>query len=62
MTIQNRIAKVEASIDRLLTGRYCDVDIGWVCDSISWLYKYRHNNEELMNMFVDGAIAVMEFR
>ena len=53
MTIKSRIAITESTIDKLSSGQYCGYDIHWVCNTIGWLYKYKHidgnKKDELVN-------------
>ncbi len=39
---------------------YHDKGIDWICDRISWCWKFRHITEGQMNKLADRAIAVLE--
>ena len=61
MKIASRIAKVDKALTRLVNGQYSDVDIHWVCDSISWLSRFGHINDKQTKDFTDRAIEVLKY-
>jgi hypothetical protein len=56
MTIKSRITKVNKAIDKLNSGQYCDVDIHWICNSIEWLYRYKHIDCKQKDELVDKVL------
>ena len=60
MKIASRIAKVDKALTRLASGQYSDVDIHWVCDSISWLNRFGHIDNKQTKEFTDRAIEILK--
>ena len=60
MKISSRITKVDKALTRLTNGQYSDVDIHWVCDSISWLKRFGHIDDKQTKEFTDRAIEILK--
>ena len=60
MTIQTRIEKVSTVIDKLIDGQYTGVDIHWVCNSIDWLYRYKHIDSKKKDELVDKVMLYFD--
>lgn len=41
-TVQKKVRRINDTLDRMERGLYVGVSIGWVCDQIAWLWKFRH--------------------
>ena len=46
-------------INRLERGLYTTVNVGWCCDTIAWLWKWRKITESEMESLCDRMIAIM---
>lgn len=60
MTIKNRIDKTKRYLDKLTSSQYCPVDVHWVINSITWLHKYKHIDENQMKEFTDNVMMYFE--
>ena len=60
MTVKNRIAITETAVDKLIDGQYCGYDIHWVCNSITWLYKYKHIDTKKKDELVDKVMLYFD--
>lgn len=59
-TLKRKIQKIEDSLDRLESGRYCDVSMSWVCDQIAWLARFKYLQGESLNKLADKATELLE--
>lgn len=61
--INKRYALVLKTLDRLERGMYTSgLDIHWVSDSISWLWKWKKITKEEMESLCDRVIVYLEGR
>ena len=59
-TIENKVRRIEDSLDRLEMGKYSDLPISKISDTICWLWKYRYISKEDMERLCQKAIDVMQ--
>lgn len=59
-TLERKIRKINDSLDRLESGRYCDVSMSWICDQIAWLAKFKYLQDESLNTLVDRATELLD--
>lgn len=59
-TLERKIKKITDSLDRLESGRYCDVSMSWICDQISWLAKFKYLQGESLNKLVDRTTELLD--
>lgn len=48
------------TIEKYENFKYVTLSIGWCCDSIEWLWKWRKISEEEMHSLCDRMIAIMQ--
>jgi hypothetical protein len=41
-TISKKIKRVEDALTRMENGMYAGVTVGWITDTIAWLWKFRY--------------------
>lgn len=59
-TLERKIKKIEDSLDRFESGRYCDVSMSWICDQIAWLARFKYLQGESLNKLADKATELLE--
>lgn len=45
-TIDRKVKRIEDALTRMENGMYSGVRIGWITDTIVWLWKYRYISYE----------------
>lgn len=59
-TLERKVQRIKDSLDRLESGRYCDVSMSWICDQIAWLARFKYLQGESLNTLVNRATEVLE--
>lgn len=59
-TIQRKIKRIDDALDRMEQGKYADLKLSKICDTIVWLYKFRHIDEAEMNRLTGRATDILK--